>query len=113
VTALPTAEACPLPGCENPRGGGKTGGCCLAHATALAWAARPGRPAVAAPKPGAVRPKTKQQLAAEDQQRRERQARLAERLRAIDRQAAAAYREQVTDAARRPRAAASGRRPSA
>jgi hypothetical protein len=52
-------ETCPLPGCENLRGAGKTGGCSKSHANRLAAAARTGRPPrpeTPAPEPGATCP---------------------------------------------------------
>ncbi len=50
---------CPLPGCSEPRGPGKTGACSKSHANRLAAAARAGRPPTPeppAPEPGAECP---------------------------------------------------------
>ena len=92
MTAPTAGETCPLPGCDNPAGTGKTRACCLGHASKLAWAVRAGRRLTAAPQPAPARPKTKQQVAAEEQRLRDRRNALAEGLRERERQVQAAYR---------------------
>lgn len=69
-------EHCPLPGCENPPGTGKTGACCGGHASKIAGAAR-ARVAAAMTEP---KPTTKNQRLAEEQRRSDRHARLREGL---------------------------------
>jgi hypothetical protein len=92
-----TFERCPVPGCENPAGSGKTAACSLSHAGKLAWAAR--RPATAATRP-APRPApaaekqhvSKAQKRAEEQRRSEFHGRLDQALREREARVAAAYR---------------------
>jgi hypothetical protein len=80
---------CPLPGCENLRGAGKTGGCCGAHATKLRWAAARAGKLAPMPQP---QPTSKKQQLAEQQRRTERHTRLEQALQEREAGARAAYR---------------------
>jgi hypothetical protein len=90
-----TVERCPLPGCENPAGTGKTGACCLAHAGTIAWAARKRSPAGRARTPAVVtepKPTTKQQRLVDEQRLRERHHRIDQALREREARVFAAHR---------------------
>lgn len=69
-----TPERCPLPGCENPAGTGKTGACCGGHASKIKAAGR--APAADTP----PRPPSKAAQLAAEQRRNDRHGRLREAL---------------------------------
>jgi hypothetical protein len=84
-----TSERCPLPGCENPAGTGKTGACSGAHAAKIGAAARAHRARISA-----LNAPSKKQQRADEQRRAAQREALKGALRDRERSVVAAYRAQ-------------------